>query len=143
MIQAYPVILTKDDDGTVIATFPDVPEANTVGADEHNALDWAQDALVVALSGYLDERKSIPKPSEIQNKQMSIALPPQVAMKLAIHQGMKEQHVTQASLAEKMGVDGRQIRRILDLDHNSSLSHLVSALKCLGKTVKIDITDAA
>ena len=142
MIQAYPVTLTKDDDGSVIASFPDIPEANTVGADKNNALEWAQDGLVVALSGYLDERKDIPYPSTIQEKQESIALPPQVAMKLAIYQGMREQHVTQASLAENMGIDGRQVRRILDLDHNSSLSHLISALNYLGKTVKIDITDA-
>ncbi len=79
----------------------------------------------------------------ISKKQKSIALPPQVAMKLAIYQGMREQHITQASLAEKMDIDGRQVRRILNLDHNSSLSHLVSALKCIGKTIKIDITDAA
>ncbi|NJL59584.1 MAG: type II toxin-antitoxin system HicB family antitoxin [Desulfobacteraceae bacterium] len=47
----YPVNLIPDENGTVIACFPDVPEAMTVGADEANALEWAQDALVVALSG--------------------------------------------------------------------------------------------
>jgi antitoxin HicB len=51
-----------DENGTIIAKFPDVPEAITVGADEANALEWAQDALVVALTGYIEERRDIPTP---------------------------------------------------------------------------------
>ena len=65
------------------------------------------------------------------------------AMKLAIYQGMRDQSITQATLGECIGVDGRQIRRILDLDHNTSLSQLVRALKCLGKELVIDIRNAA
>jgi len=57
MLQSYPVFLTPDDNGSVVAQFPDVPEAMTVGADEKNAADWAQDALVVALIGYIDDRR--------------------------------------------------------------------------------------
>jgi predicted RNase H-like HicB family nuclease len=83
MLQAYPVILTKDGD-SLIAEFPDVPEAMTVGADEDNALAWAEDALIVALSGYLDERQEIPKPSKPKAGQKLITLPPMVASKLAI-----------------------------------------------------------
>ena len=78
MQQAYPVILTKDGN-SIIVEFPDVPEAITVGANEENALEWAQDALVVALSGYLDEGKDIPKPSEQKINQNTVALPPVVA----------------------------------------------------------------
>lgn len=64
-------------------------------------------------------------------------------MKLAIYQSMRDQRVTQAALGERMGIDGRQVRRILDLDHNTSLTHLVQALKCLGKHLVIDIQEAA
>jgi len=42
-----------------------------------------------------------------------------------------------------MGVDSRQVRRILDLDHNTSLAQLVRALQCLIKELVIDIQDAA
>ena len=62
MLQSYPVKLTRDENGTVIAQFPDVPEAITAGADDTNALDWAQDAIVVALTGYIEERRDIPPP---------------------------------------------------------------------------------
>jgi len=143
MLQSYPVILTPDKNGTVIAEFPDVPEALTVGADNTNALQWAQDALVVAFTGYIDKRRDIPTPSSVKPGQKAVHLPPHVAMKLSIYQGMRDGGVTQAELGERMGVDGRQVRRILNLDHNTSLSHLIFALKCLGKEVVIDIKEAA
>ena len=138
MQQAYPVILTKDGD-SFIAEFPDVPEAMTVGADEDNALEWAQDALVVALSGYLDERKDIPKPSKPKAGQRTVALPPVIASKLAIYQAMRDQEVTQADLAERLHCDARQIRRLLDLDQHSRMDFIDDALHELGKRLVVDI----
>ena len=143
MVQSYPVLLTPDENGTIIAQFPDVPEAMTVGANESNALEWAQDALVVALTGYMEERRDIPPPSKQKKGQEIVHLPPQVAMKLAIYQAMREQGITQAALGECIGVDSRQVRRILDLDHNTVLSQLVRALNCLGKELVIEIRNAA
>lgn len=138
MQQAYPVILTKDGN-SIIVEFPDVPEAITVGADVENALKWAQDALVVALSGYLDDRKDIPKPSKQKVNQHSIALPPVVASKLAIYQAMRDQGITQATLADRLHCDARQIRRLLDLDHHSRMDLIDDALHELGKRLVIDI----
>ena len=45
MIYAYPCVLTPAEDGSLIATFPDVPEAITGGADRSEALAMAEDAL--------------------------------------------------------------------------------------------------
>jgi antitoxin HicB len=143
MLQSYPVTFTHDENDTIIAEFPDVPEAMTVGSDEKNAFDWAQDALIVALTGYIEERRDIPPPSKAKKGQKSVHLPPQIAMKLAIYQSMRDQKVTQAALGDCLGIDGRQVRRILDLDHNTTLSQLTAALKCLGKELIIDIRDAA
>ena len=59
----YPVTLTHLDNGDVMASFPDVPEAMTYGENEAFALEWAQDALHVALAGYMDDHMDIPVPS--------------------------------------------------------------------------------
>ena len=56
----YPVDLTPEENGTVLVTFPDVPEAITFGADEDEALLLAVDALETGLSFYLDARKPLP-----------------------------------------------------------------------------------
>ncbi len=57
----YPLLLTKNDDDTYIAEFVDIPEAKTI-------VRWPDmsplyDCLYVALTGYLEEGREIPKPS--------------------------------------------------------------------------------
>ncbi|MGH8489736.1 MAG: hypothetical protein ACREXS_12940 [Gammaproteobacteria bacterium] len=42
-----------------------------------------------------------------------------------------------------MRIDGRQVRRILDLDHNTRIDHLLRALEVLGKRVSVAISNAA
>lgn len=61
MEQLVPVTLTPDD-GTVLVTFADVPEAITFGVDESEALLNAIDALETGLSFYVGARKPLPKP---------------------------------------------------------------------------------
>ena len=60
MTYAYPCALTPAEDGSLIATFPDVPEAVTGGADRSEALAMAEDALAAALAGYVHEKSDIP-----------------------------------------------------------------------------------
>ena len=55
----YPVTLTPDD-GTVLVTFVDLPEAITFGANEAEALALAVDALETGLSFYVDARRLCP-----------------------------------------------------------------------------------
>ena len=57
---AYPVGLETDDDGAVLVSFPDIPEALTEGATEQEALAEARDCLIAALGGYIDGRRDIP-----------------------------------------------------------------------------------
>lgn len=143
MLLAYPVALTADKNRSVIAEFPDVPEALTNGRSADDAATWAQDALVVALSGYIEEGRDIPTPSRPRKGQRLVPVPPMVAAKLAIYQAMRDQGLTQLQLADRLKVDGRQVRRLLDLDHNSTLPQLAAALEALGKRLVIDIRDAA
>ena len=129
---SYPVTLKRYRGGQVGAFFADVPEAITAGSNEAEALDRAQDALTVALSGYLDDGRSLPVPGKAKRGQSVVILLPRVAIKLAIHEAMCEQGVTQAQLGVLLGIDGRQVRRILNLDHELKLSQLEAALAALG-----------
>lgn len=96
VLPCYPEKLSKPARRRV---FADVPEAITAGTDAAEALDRAQDALRVALSSYLDDGRSLPVPSKAKRGQAVIVLPPRVAIKLAIHEAMCEQGVTQARRA--------------------------------------------
>ena len=68
----YPVTLTPNDNGTVLVTFADVPEAITFGADEDEALLNAIDALETGLSFYVDERKPLPTASKPDKGQKTV-----------------------------------------------------------------------
>ena len=59
----YPVVLEKDSNGTILVSFPDIPEAHTFGDDEDEALTRAVDAIDTAHSMYVDDRQDIPAPS--------------------------------------------------------------------------------
>lgn len=140
MNMSYPVTLKSYKGGQVGVFFADVPEAITAGTNEVEALDRAQDALTVALSSYLDDGRPLPLPSKAKRGQPMVVLPPRVAIKLAIHEAMCEQGVTQVQLGELLGIDGRQVRRILNLDHESKLSQLEASLAALGLRASVTVT---
>ena len=61
----YVVKLERDTNGTILVSFPDVPEAHTFGGNREEALARAVDALKTALMGYMEDRLAIPKPSPL------------------------------------------------------------------------------
>jgi len=58
----YPVNFEQDSNGTVLVSFPDIPEAHTYGTDPRDALARAADALETALALYLDFRREHSQP---------------------------------------------------------------------------------
>jgi predicted RNase H-like HicB family nuclease len=62
---AYPIRIVPGDDGGVIAAFPDIPEAESRGADEDEAVGGALAALEKALAVYVADGRPIPAPSDI------------------------------------------------------------------------------
>ncbi len=139
----YRVVLKRASNGTVVATFPDVPEAHTVGNDEAQALARAPDALETALAINVDERRDLPRPARPRKGQRAVTLPPMAAAKLAIYQAMRDQGVTQVALARRLGCDPKDVRRLLDLMHRSRLDRLEAALAGLGKRLVVEVRDAA
>jgi len=135
----YPADVRRYRSGTVGLFFADVPEAATVGKTLTEVLDHAPDALIVALSAYVDDGRAIPSPRRARRGQPVLCLPPLVALKLAIHDAMTQQGITQAALAGRLGVDGRQVRRILDLDHESKFSQIEAALGALGLRASVSV----
>jgi antitoxin HicB len=63
----YPITLTPGEDGRVLVTFPDVPEAVCCGPSEAAAIARAGPILDIVLTGYESEGRPIPQPSRIAN----------------------------------------------------------------------------
>ncbi len=130
--------LKQDDDGRWLVRFRDVPEALTDGRDRKKAVSEAADALGAALSGYVAEQKNMPTPSSAKRGEVPIAVPSLVAAKLALHQAMQEQAITNVALASRLGVTEAIVRRLINPDHSSKIEKVEVALEALGKRLIIE-----
>ena len=138
---AYPVRLETGEDGAVLVSFPDIPEALTEGATEEEALAEARDCLIAALGGYVDARWEIPGPSPARGLP-SVALPALAAAKIALYRAMRERGLSNAALARRLGTVEGAVRRLIDLDHRSHIGQVEIALHALGQRLVV-VTRAA
>lgn len=143
MLMAYPVNLKRQKDGHILVTFPDIPEALTEGRTVPEALREARDALLAALSGYINERRAIPESSRPKRGQQLVFLPPLPAAKLALYQAMREDGVTNVALGKRLKISEAAVRRLIDLDHRSHISQIELALAELGRRLIIEAKRAA
>jgi antitoxin HicB len=137
----YAVTLTPDDNGTLLATAPDFPEAITFGEDRQDALARAVDAIESAIIGRIEAREDIPRPTSRASD--SVALPALSAAKVELYRAMRVDSVGKAELARRLGVALPHVDRLLDLRRKSRLDSLVDAFAALGRTLDIVVKKAA
>ncbi|MYA21170.1 MAG: type II toxin-antitoxin system HicB family antitoxin [Chloroflexi bacterium] len=142
MLYAYHCDLTPDGDGGLVATFPDVPEAITGGADRTEALAMAGDALVTALAGYVHEKREIPAPGAAAEGRELVAVPTVAAAKLALYSAMRAQGITKVELARRRGVSEAAVRKLANPDHRSHVSQVEKALRAVGRSIRVEVTAA-
>lgn len=133
----YPVELTPDDNDTILVTFPDIPEAVTFGEDEAEALANAVDALETVFSAYITDRRDIPNPIHLEGRK-TVSLSLLGSLKVAVYRAMRERGWRKADLARAMGLNPRQIDRLLDLRHASTVAQLDQALAVCGKRAEVE-----
>ena len=108
----YPVVLTPDDNQTVVVTFPDVPGAITYGDTVDEALARAPDALLTVFDALIKDRRDIPAPSP--TKGPSIVLPALESAKLALYGTLRAPRVSKAELGRRLDWHPTQVDRLLD-----------------------------
>lgn len=140
MRYVYPARL-KTQEGTVIVTFRDMPEAVTEGRDHAEARLQATDCLDAALLFRLKEGAAIPPPSRVQRGETAVPASPAVAAKAAFIQAFDRAGVTRVALAARVGVRETEIRRMLDPDHGTKIDRLSDGMRALGRALVI--TDEA
>jgi antitoxin HicB len=139
----YPAELEPEPDGSAVnLRFPDVPGARTWGDDEAEALALAEDCLVTALYGCVRFGEPIPRPGPARGRPM-ISVPPLVAAKLALYGAMREQGVSEAGLARRLGVGEQAVRALLHLKRRTYLGLLERALADLGVRLEVTVRPAA
>ena len=135
----YPITLTRDDNETFLATFPDVPEAVTFGETREEALARAQDAFATAVEALMKDRREIPPPSRCTGR--TIEIPTLMAAKIELYRTMRAQQVGKAELGRRLDWHLPQVDRLLAMKHGSQLDQLESAFRAMGKRVVLAVED--
>ncbi len=131
MLFSYPVDLETDEDGRIVADFPDLQGCVTDGADRFEALSEAADALEVWLRYSATHERYIPVPSAANGRPV-VSAGAVVSAKVALHVAMRTAGITNVELGRRMGVAENEVRRMLDFKHQSKIGRLEQALAALG-----------
>ena len=126
-----------------MATFPDVPGANTGGDTFNEAFVMAEDCLVAALGAHYRTRRPFPLPSPLASGQYGIPLSPVVAAKVALNVALQEQGLTKVALGEMLGVTESNVRKLCDPDHHSHIRLVDRALRVLGRQLVVEDVEVA
>jgi antitoxin HicB len=139
---AYPAVFTKEAKGIDVA-FPDFPRAHTWADTEEGAYAMAVDCLRAAIEYALEEKDQIPTPSPVRKGQYAIPVSLDLAPKLALYEAMREEHISNVKLAEKLHVNETVVRRMLDPNHTSKPEQYTRALRALGRATQVSVIKVA
>lgn len=132
----FPVTLTPDDNDTVLATCPDLPEVTTFGDTNLDALDHAREAIEEAIAARLATFSTIPRPSK---GRVRVELSLQTSLKAALYWTMEETEKSRADLQRLMGVHRTQVERLFDPNHATRTDQIEAAFRALGRRLEISV----
>jgi antitoxin HicB len=135
----YAVRLTPAEEGGYVVTCRDLPEVITQGEDVQDALAQAADAMEEAFAARMDDGLDFPVPSPPQGQESLVSPPPETVVKAALYVAMREAGMSQVDLAERLGVDEKEVRRMLDPRHGTKLPRLAQAVQALGRQLRIEL----
>ena len=136
----YPVRLERDDNDTILVSFPDFPEAHTYGDSVEDALTRAPDALATAIDAYIKDRRDIPLPAAIVAKHR-VTVPALKEAKIRLYETMRAAKVGKSELARRLDWHLPQVDRLLEMTHGSQLAQIERAFHAMGKRLVIGVED--
>ena len=138
----YAVTLTPAKEGGFVVTCRDLPALVTQGEDIADALAEASDAMDEVFAAYMQGKLHFPTPSKVRRGEHQVAPPAVTVAKAALYVAMKAAHVTNVQLAKQLGVDEKEVRRLLDPHCASKLPRIAQAVAMLGKRLVIGLEAA-
>lgn len=138
----YPVRLAAAEEGGYVVTCRDLPQLITQGEDEQDALHQASDAMDEVFAAYMIEGIDFPEPSKAKRREHLVAPPAETMAKAALYVAMREAGISKAQLARQLGVDEKEVRRLLDPYYGSKLPRIAQAISLLGQRLVIGLEPA-
>ena len=138
----YPVLLKTAKEGGFVVTCRDLPALITQGEDKEDALMQAADAMDEVFATYMLEGFAFPAPSKTRREEYSVSPPAETVAKAALYVAMKDAGITKVQLAKQLGIDEKEVRRLLDPHYGSKLPRISQAIQMLGKRLVIGLEPA-
>ena len=138
----YPVLLRAAEEGGFIVTCRDLPALITQGEDKADALAQAADAMDEVFATYMLEGLTSPTSRKPGRGEYSAAPPAETMAKAALYMAMSEAGITKVQLARQLGIDEKEVRRLLDPHYASKLPRIAQAIQLLGKRLVIGLEAA-
>jgi len=138
----YPVLLAPAEEGGYVVTCRDLPELVTQGETVEDALEQAADAMDEVFATYLTEGVDFPQPSKTKRLEHMVAPPAETVAKAALYVAMRQAGISKVQLAKRLGVDEKEVRRLLDPHYGSKLPRIAKAISLLGQRLVIGVEAA-
>lgn len=137
----YPVLLTSAKEGGYVITCRDLPQVITQGEDEQDALAQAADAMDEVFATYMIEGMDFPEPSLARRREHLVAPPAGTTAKAALYVAMRDAGISKTELAKRLGIDEKEVRRLLDPYYGSKLPRIADAVSVLGRRLVIGLEE--
>ena len=115
------------------------PQLITQGDDLEHALAEAADAMDEVFAAYMQGGLVLPPPSEARKDEHVVYPRAETMAKAALYVAMKDTGITKVQLAKRLGVDEKEVRRLLDPRYGSKLPRIAQAVKALGRRLVIGL----
>jgi antitoxin HicB len=135
----YAVSLTPAAEGGYIVTCRDLPALITQGEDREDALVQAADAMDEVFATIMKLGAAFPAPSRPKRGEHLISPPVETVAKAALHSTMRDSNVSKVQLAKWLGVDEKEVRRLLDPHYRSKVPRIAEAIALLGKRLVLGL----
>ena len=135
----YAVLLSPAEEGGYVVTCRDLPELITQGESVEATLEQASDAMDEVFATYLTEGLDFPEPSKVRRREHMVAPPPETVAKAALYVAMRRAGISKVQLAKRLGVDEKEVRRLLDPHYGSKLPRIAKAISVLGQRLVIGV----
>lgn len=138
----YPVLLAAAEEGGFVVTCRDLPQLITQGESEADALEQAADAMDEVFATYMIEGIDFPEPGKAKRREHLVSPPAETMAKAALYVAMREAGISKLQLAKRLGVDEKEVRRLLDPHYGSKLPRIAQAVRVLGQRLVIGLEPA-
>ena len=130
--------------GGYVVTFPDFGYGVTQGDSDEEAMEMARDLLMLTIGDYVRAWKPLPHASRRRGaKFRSVVLPVLQSAKVDLYSAFLLSELKKSELARRVGIPKSHISRLFSLRHQSRFDLIEAAFAALGKSVRIEIRDAA